>query len=71
MANAGGWASSQQQEMSEFDSGDTFPTGDGFNIAELSGFDGTYDKVILCIYCNERRLFQVYAHICCSSARRV
>jgi hypothetical protein len=39
--------------MSEFDNGDTFPTGDGFNIAELSGLDGTYDNVRLHIYCNE------------------
>jgi hypothetical protein len=63
MANAGAWASSQQQEMSEFDSGDTFPTGDGFNIAELSGLDGTYDNVSLCIYCNERRLQSVRPHM--------
>jgi hypothetical protein len=56
MANAGAWASSHQQEM-EFDNGDSFPTGDGFNIGELSGLDGTYDNVSLYIYCNERRHF--------------
>ncbi|PNF43046.1 hypothetical protein B7P43_G05564 [Cryptotermes secundus] len=39
MANSGVWSNSQQQEMSEFDNGDTFPTGDGFNLAELSGLD--------------------------------
>lgn len=43
--------------MSEFDNGDTFPTGDVFTLAELSGLDGTYDNVTMCIYCNERRHF--------------
>jgi hypothetical protein len=49
MANSGGWANTQQQEMSDFDNGDNFPTGDGFNIGELSGLDGTYDDIGLCI----------------------
>jgi hypothetical protein len=57
MANAGVWANSQQQAMSEFDNGVTFPTGDGFNIAELGGLDGTYNNGSLCIYCTERRHF--------------
>jgi hypothetical protein len=57
MANGGGWTNCQQQDMSEFDNGDTFSTGDGFNIGELSSLDGMYDNISLCIYCTERRHF--------------
>jgi hypothetical protein len=46
MANTRAWASSQQQEMSDFDSADNFSPGDGFNIGELSGMEGTYDIVL-------------------------
>jgi hypothetical protein len=49
MANVEGWASSQHQEMSDFDNGDSFPAGDGFNIGELSGLDGAYNDIVLCI----------------------
>lgn len=38
MADPGGWSISQA-EMSEFDSGNSFSAGDGFNINELSGLD--------------------------------
>ena len=41
MAERGGWSTSQQSEMSEFDSANNFQSGDGFNISELSGLDGT------------------------------
>jgi hypothetical protein len=70
MANAGDWTNSHQQDMSEFDNGDTFSTGDGFNIGELSGLDGMHDNISLCIYCIEKRLCKV-DHLCCSSARSV
>lgn len=46
MANASAWASSQQQEMSDFDSADNFSPGEGFNISELSGMEGTYGIVL-------------------------
>jgi hypothetical protein len=54
MANPRVWRNSQQQEMSDFDSADNFPSGDGFNIGELSGMDGTYD-LVSCVYCSESR----------------
>jgi hypothetical protein len=68
MANSGGWTNSQQQEMSDFDSADNFPSGDGFNIGELSGMDGTYDLVL---YVLKGETIQAYAHFYCSSARTV
>jgi hypothetical protein len=49
MANAGEWTNAQLQEMSDFDNADNFPTGDGFNIGELSGLDGMYESFVLCI----------------------
>jgi hypothetical protein len=54
MANTRAWVSSQQQEMSDFDSTDNFPPGDGFNIGEMSGMEGTYD-LVLCVCCIEKR----------------
>ena len=53
MANSMAWATSQQQEMSDFESADNFPPGDGFNIGELSGMEGTYDRVLY-ISCSEK-----------------
>lgn len=53
MANSGGWASTQQREMSEFDSGENFSTEDGFNIGELCGLEGTNYDIVLCIHCSE------------------
>jgi hypothetical protein len=54
MASSRVWANSQQQEMSDFDSADNFPSGEGFNIGELSGMDGTCD-LVLYVYCSKRR----------------
>ena len=54
MANTRARGSSQQQEMSDFDSTDNFSPGDGFNIGELSGMEGTYD-LVLYVCCSEKR----------------
>lgn len=53
MANSVAWGTSQQQEMSDFDSADNFPPGEGFNIGELSGMEGTYGCVLF-VSCSEK-----------------
>jgi hypothetical protein len=54
MANSRDWGSPQQQEMLDFDSANNFSPGDGFNIGELSGMEGTYDFVLY-VCCSEKR----------------
>lgn len=53
MANSRDWGIPQQQEMSDFDSANNFSPGDGFNIGELSGMEGTYD-LVLYVCCSEK-----------------
>jgi hypothetical protein len=70
MANSRTWGSPQQQEMSDFDSANNFSPGEGFNIGEMSGMEGTYD-LVLYVCCSEKRNLKHYAHYSCSSASTI